>query len=146
MIEIDRDSYTLLLGQNPCEIFLHYGVEEMHGLNFKDCVLHSNTSNNAYIWGLANYVPKENGEYKYGDKRFVFINLQRFGDNYETFGGVFHELLHHSLEMHNYNMDLEEDVISWAESESHKVFQLILTQGQNQRQNVLDKFFPTTSI
>jgi hypothetical protein len=76
----------------------------------------------------------------------VFINLQRCSNNYETFGGVFHELLHHSLEMHNYNMDLEEDIISWAENESHKVFQLIIAQGQNQRQNVLDNFISKKSI
>lgn len=126
MIEIKRDTYTLLLGENPCEIFTHYGVEEMHGLNYKECMLYDNNSNDAYIWGLANYVPKESNEYAFGDKRFVFINLQRCGNNYATYGGVFHELMHHSLEMHNYNMDLEEEIISWAENESHEVFELIL--------------------
>lgn len=125
MIEIDRDSYTLLLG-NPCEIFWHFGVQEMHGLNFKECMLYQNNSNDAYFCGLANYVPKDDKDYKFGDKRFVFINLQRCGDNYQTFGCVFHELMHHSLEMHNYNMNLEEEIISWAENESHQVFELVL--------------------
>jgi hypothetical protein len=126
MVEIKRDNYTLLLGESPCEIFEHFGVEEMHGLNYNDCVLYPNNKDDAYIWGLANYVPQDNKGYKFGDKRFVFINLQRCADNYQTYGGVFHELMHHSLEKHNYNMDLEEEIISWAENESHEVFELIL--------------------
>jgi hypothetical protein len=56
----------------------------------------------------------------------VFINLQRCADNYDTYGGVFHELMHHSLEMHNYNMDLEEEIISWAEQETKEVFKLVV--------------------
>lgn len=126
MVEIKRDKYTLLLGENPCEIFWHFGVEEMHGLNYKDCILHPNTKYNAYIWGWANYVPKNDSDYNQGDERFVFINLQRCGDNYETYGGVFHELMHQSLEMHNYNMALEEEIISWAEQETKEVFKLVM--------------------
>ena len=125
MIEIKRDDYLLLLGQNPCEVFLHFNVEEMHGLKYKECMIYQNNSNDAYIWGLANYVPKD-GDYKFGDARFIFINLQRCGNNYETYGGVFHELIHHSLQMYNYNMDFEEEIISWAENESHQVFELVL--------------------
>jgi hypothetical protein len=73
MIEIKRDGYLLLLGNNSCEIFAHFGVEEMHGLNYIDCMLYENNSNDAYIWGLANYIPKHNKYYKFGDGRFVFI-------------------------------------------------------------------------
>ena len=127
MKEIKRNDYTLLLGKNPCEIFWHYGVEEMHGLNYKDCMLYPNTKDDAYIWGWANYVPKDDQNYKFGDARFVFINLERCGDNYDTYGGVFHEMMHHSLEMHNYNMDMEEEIISWAEQETKEVFELVLT-------------------
>lgn len=126
MTEITRENYTLLLGKSPCEIFWHYGVEEMHGLNYKDCIIYPNTKYDAYIWGWANYVPKNNKDYKFGDARFVFFNLQRCADDYETYGGVFHEMMHHSLEIHNYNMDLEEEIITWAEKETKKVFELIL--------------------
>ena len=126
MIVIKRNDYTLLLGNTPCEIFEHYGVDAMHGLDYKECLLYPNTKQDAYIWGLANYVPKDNNEYEFGDERFVFINLQRCSNDYVTYRGVFHELMHHSLEMHNYNMDLEEEIISWAENESHEVFELIL--------------------
>lgn len=126
MIEIKRDGYTLLLGKNPCEIFWHYGVEEMHGLNYKDCMTHHNTENQAYIAGWSNFAPKDNNDYKFGDDRYVFINLGRCSEDYKTYGLVFHELMHQSLYMHNYNMNLEEQMISWAESESHKVFALIV--------------------
>ena len=126
MIEIKRNTYTLLLSENPCDVFTYFNVEQMHGLNYKDCFLYPNTKDDAYIWGWANYVPKENQDYKFGDARFVFINLQRCADDYETYGGVFHELMHHSLEMHNYDMDLEEEIISWAEKETTEVFQLIV--------------------
>jgi hypothetical protein len=34
--------------------------------------------------------------------------------------------MHHSLEMHNYNMDLEEEIISWAEQETKEVFKLVM--------------------
>lgn len=126
MIEIKRYNYTLLLGKSPCEIFDYFGVKEMHGLNYNDCILYPNSATDAYIWGWANYVPKHDKSYKCGDDRYVFINLQRCGDNYETYGGVFHELMHHSLEMHNYNIHLEEEIISWAENETKQVFELVI--------------------
>lgn len=128
MIIIKRPTYTLLLGDNPCEIFTYYGVEEMHGVSLKECEEYNNTKDDAYIWGLANFVPKANKEYCQADAKFVFINLQRCSNNRETFGGVFHEIMHHSLHIHNYNMDLEEEIISWAEIEAHDVFKLILEE------------------
>lgn len=132
MVEIKRDNYTLLLGKNPCELFEHYGVDAMHGLDYKECLLYPNTKDDAYIWGLANYVPKDDKDYKFGDARFVFINLQRCADDYDTYGGVFHELMHHSLEMHNYNVDLEEEIISWAEQETKQVFKLVANYTKEQ--------------
>jgi len=126
MITIKRNNYTLLLGENPCEIFNYYSIKEMHGLNLYDCEKYQNTKDDSYIWGWANYVPKENNIYNQGDQRYVFINMQRCGNDLETFGGVFHELMHHSFEMHNYNMDLEEEIITWAEKESHEVFSLVI--------------------
>lgn len=126
MITINRKSYTLLLGNNPCEIFTYYDMEEFHGLNYSDCVLHHNTKDSAYIFGWANFVPKNDDIYHFSEPRYVFINLQRCGDNYETYGGVFHELMHHSLHLHKYNMDLEEQIITWAENETKEVFQFVL--------------------
>jgi hypothetical protein len=125
MITIIRETYILLLSYNPCDVFTYFNVEQMHGLNYKDCFLYPNTKDDAYIWGWANYVPKEDGNYKCGDARYVFINLQRCADNYETYGGIFHEMMHHSFELHNYNLHLEEEIISWAEEETKEVFKIV---------------------
>ena len=126
MIVIDRNIYTLLLGSNPCEIFQYYGVTEMHGLNYNSCMVHTNNEKQAYIWGWANYVPKDSKDYKHGDARFVFINLQRCSNDYTTFAGVYHEMMHQSLAMYNWDLQFEEEMISWAETEALKVFPLII--------------------
>lgn len=125
MNKIDRDTYTLLLSENPCDLFTYFNVVEMHGLNYNDCKAHVNSIDDAYIWGLANYIPKKDGNYKCGDERFIFINLLRYNDPLSTFGLIMHEMMHHSFELHNYNLHLEEDIITWAEHESHEVYKII---------------------
>lgn len=117
--------YTLILSYNPCDIFTHYNVKEMHGLNLEDCKKYNNTSQDAYIAGWSNFIPKQNKDYKNSDPRFLFINLSRCNGDTETFGLIMHELMHHSFGMHNYDMSKEEEIITWAESESHKVFKII---------------------
>ena len=125
MNKIDRETYTLLLSQNPCEVFKYFNVEEMHGLNYNDCKDHVNSKDDAYIAGLANFIPKESKEYNQNDERFVFINLLRCTDSISTFALIMHEMMHHSFFIHNYNMDLEEEIITWAENESHEIYKII---------------------
>lgn len=124
MKEIKRSNYTLLLSKNPCEIFIHFAEEEMHGLSFRECVLYSNTSKDAYIAGLANYVPKD-GDYKHGDPFFVFINLTRCTSPFETMLTVNHELMHRAFELYDWDMSKEEEIISWAENETRKVYPIV---------------------
>ena len=125
MNTIERATYTLLLSQNPCEVFKYFNVEEMHGLNYNDCKDHVNSKDDAYIAGLANFIPKESKEYNQNDERFVFINLLRCTDSISTFALIMHEMMHHSFFIHNYKMDLEEEIITWAEHESHEVYKII---------------------
>ncbi len=40
--KINRETYTLLLSSNPCDLFTYYNVEEMHGLNAIDCIAYKN--------------------------------------------------------------------------------------------------------
>ena len=122
---IDREHYTLLLSECPCEIFEYYRVNSMHGLNYEDCLKHLNNQDQAYIWGWANYVPNDDLYYKFGCDRFVFINLTRAKKDYDTYGGVFHEMMHQALELYNYNMVFEEELITWAENETKEVFKII---------------------
>jgi len=125
IITIFRGSYILLLSYNPCDVFNYFDVEEMHGLNATDCAAHENTTENSYIAGWSNFVPKDSGEYTKGDKRYVFINLSRCNDDISTIGLIMHELMHHSFFLHDYNSEREEEIITWAEEETYDVFSII---------------------
>jgi hypothetical protein len=126
MVTIFRGTYVLLLSYNPCDVFEYFKVDEMHGLNFIDCSNHENSTKSAYIAGWSNFVPKASGAYLPNDDRFVFINLSRCTDTVKTMGLIMHEMMHHSLWMHSYNVEnKEEDVITWAEEESYEVYKII---------------------
>jgi len=133
MITIIKEGYTLLLSRNPCDLFTYYNVEEMHGLNAIDCAAHKNTTEDAYMAGLSNFVPKESGEYTDDDPRFVFINLSRCTDSLSTFGLIMHELMHQSFALHKYDVNKEEEIITWAEEESYELFKIIKTNESNIR-------------
>lgn len=126
MITIFRTGYILLLSYNPCDIFKYYNVEEMHGLSRIECEEHPNTKDSSYIAGWSNFVPKASGEYVDNDDRFIFINLSRCTDPVSTTGLIMHEMMHHSLWMHSYNVDTkEEKIITWAEEETYEVYKLV---------------------
>ena len=118
MIEIKFALYTLLMSYNPCDIFTHYNVTEMHGLNLADCEKHNNTTESAYIAGWCNIIPNS-------DKHYVFINLSRCNTDIETFGLIMHEFTHLSFDIHNDDISKEEEIITWAENESYKVFEIV---------------------
>ena len=118
MKRIIRDEYDLLLSYNPCDIFTYYNVNEMHGLNLKDCKSYNNTTKDAYFAGWCNHIPNS-------DRHFVFINLSRCNTKIETFGLIMHELMHQSFALHKYDMDKEEEIITWAEMESYKIYKII---------------------
>lgn len=118
MTEIQRENYTLLLSYNPCMIFWHLGEMELHGLNYKSCMLHENNTKSAYIAGWCNYYPDS-------DKFFVFINLSRCNNDLDTTLLIFHEMLHAAMIIYNWNMKLEEQIVTWAEEETKQVFYII---------------------
>ena len=111
--------YQLILSDNPCDIFKYFGVEELHGLKLTDCQAYNNTSEDAYIAGLCNRIPNNN-------KMFIFLNTSRMNNCQEKMALIFHECMHLSLDIHNYDvMNKEEEIISWAEAEAKKIFNLI---------------------
>jgi hypothetical protein len=97
----------------------------MHGLNLNDCESYNNTSEDSYIAGLTNYIPKESKEYSYLDKRFVFINTSRCTNDINTMGLVMHEMMHHSLWLFKNDLTKEEQIISYAEDESYNIIKQI---------------------
>jgi hypothetical protein len=132
MIEVQRKTYTLLMSFNPCEIFTFYGEREMHGLKYDECVMHKNNKQQAYIAGFSNYVPahvpeseKDYFKYEHGDDFFVFLNLSRCNNTVETVRLIFHELMHRAFELYDWDVDKEEDMISWADEETAEVFKIV---------------------
>jgi hypothetical protein len=114
MKAIPRDSYLLLISHNPCDIFDYFNVDEMHGLNKVDCERHINNTEQSYIAGWSNFIPNT-------EDRFVFINLSRC-----TITLIMHELMHHSLWLHGYDVEnSEEEIISWAELETIEINKLL---------------------
>ena len=111
--------YQLILSDNPCDIFKHFGVDELHGLSLKDCQAYNNTNEDAYIAGLCNRIPNNN-------KMFIFLNTSRMNNCKEKMALIFHECMHLSLDIHNYDVnEKEEEIISYAEAEANKIFDLI---------------------
>ena len=125
MITFFRGTYVLLLSYNPCDIFTYYNVEEMHGLSAVACGARTNNTESAYIAGWSNFVPKKSGQYEDDDRRYVFINLSRCTDTIHSFGLIMHELMHHSMWLHNYNLHKEEEIITWAEEEAYEIYEII---------------------
>jgi hypothetical protein len=111
--------YTLILSKNPCDIFTHFKVKDLHGLNYQKCLSSKNTKDNAYIAGLTNLSPKTK-------KHFLFLNTSRLGKGKERMGLIMHETMHLSLELHKHDVrHKEEDIITWAENEAYKIYDIL---------------------
>lgn len=111
--------YTLILSKNPCDIFTHFKVDDLHGLNYQKCLSYKNTKESAYIAGLSNISPKTK-------KEFLFLNLNRLGKGKEKMGLIMHETMHLSLEIHKHDIkNKEEEIITWAEKEDYKIYDII---------------------
>jgi hypothetical protein len=118
MISILKPSYLILLSHNPCDLFTYFKVDEMHGLSLKECEAYKNIKYDSYIAGLSNIIPNT-------EKRFVFINLSSCISDIDLMGLVMHEMMHHSFWLHNYDLEKEEEIITWAENESFEVIKTI---------------------
>ena len=118
-MRVYNSTYQLILSNNPCDIFKYFGVEELHGLNLTECQAYNNTNEDAYIAGLCNRIPNNN-------KMFIFLNTSRMNNCKQKMSLIFHECMHLSLDIHNYDvMNKEEEIISYAETEANKIFDLI---------------------
>ena len=118
MLRIEMDHYDLLLNTDPCSIFDYYNVEQMHGLNKKDCMLHLNNNQQAYIAGWCNLIPGS-------DRYFIFINLNRCNSHLDLICNLYHELMHWSINHYNEDLSFEEEMITIAENETREVYELI---------------------
>lgn len=98
----------------------------MHGLYLSECELYNNNTEDAYISGLCNYIPNDTGNYEPSDPSFLFINTSRCNGPVGTMRLVMHELMHMSLRKFKWDLDKEEDIITWADTMSEIVYNLII--------------------
>jgi hypothetical protein len=128
----DMGKYELIVGNNATDLFRHYGVKEMHGLNLADATaeeVDKTKGNGIYIEGLSNYHPKDKqltGKAPY--KPFVFINktpMKRYNAVEKAFA-VMHETMHIAILLHNWDIEgKEEDVVTMAEEQAKKIYDKI---------------------
>ena len=124
MTKIEFKTYDLLLSYDPCSIFEEYEIVKLHGLDYHECIFYNNTTEDSYIAGMCNMIPGSM------DKQYVFINLSRCTDEISTLLLINHELLHHSFYLHTYNLHREEEIISWAEEETRKIYEIVKNELQ----------------
>ena len=118
--------FLFILGEKSVDLFNYFNVEELHGLNKKDALKYKENNKDAYIYGLANYIPKKSGTYKYGDPAFVFINFTRLDGTYKDHIGIMHETIHLSLLLNNWDVDnKEEEIVTNAEIYAGEIIEYI---------------------
>lgn len=117
MTKIEYDDYHLLMSYDPCSIFEEYEVITLHGLNYYNCIFHD--GDETFLDGWCNLIPGSKNKY------YVFINLSSCTDDIETFALLMHEFTHLSFDLHNKNIELEEEIITWAEKEAKKIFPIV---------------------
>ena len=130
MKKFDMGKYILLVGNDATEIFDHYKVAEMHGLNRKDAQaeeVDKTTGNGVYIYGWTNYDPADKKlTAKAPHKPFLFLNMGTFKkySTTEKATAVMHETMHMSILLNNWNIkDKEEEAIGFAEEQANKIIE-----------------------
>ena len=116
-----RKDLTLLVGVNALSLFDYYGVDELHGLNKKDC-LKRMKQGGTYFDGFQNLIPYEKDQY------YLFINNSSLTDNeLNNFGLIFHESTHYFFEKYYDSLkENEEQLITEAEIMAKEICKLIL--------------------
>jgi len=105
-----------LLGNSCEDLFNYYKANFIHGLIKDDCKCYNETNTDAYIAGMSNETPNK----EVSKKPYVFINLKRLNKTFEDHLLFFHEFMHLSFRLHNWDINKEEQIITWAELETIK--------------------------
>jgi hypothetical protein len=125
----DMGDYILVIGNDATDIFKHYNVSQMHGLNILDAQaeeVDKTKGNGIYIYGLTNYDPADKKlTAKAPYKPFLFLNMGTFKkikNGYEQATAIMHETMHMVILLNNWNIkNKEEEAIGRAEEEANKV-------------------------
>ena len=115
-----RKDLTLLVGVNALSLFDYYGVDELHGLNKKDC-LKRMKQGGTYFDGFQNLIPNKENDY------YLFINNSSLTDNeLNNFGLIFHESTHYFFEKYYDSLkENEEQLITESEILAKEIYEAI---------------------
>ena len=116
-------THQILIGADALSLFQHFNVNSMHGLDVESCqarILQGGT----YIEGLGNYQPTADNRYDY-ERWFVFFNLQAFRNDYRDVSLVMHELAHIGFLLHEWDVNQEESIITFAEDQTNRLYPII---------------------
>jgi hypothetical protein len=118
MLKLVRPDLILIVGSDAISLFDYFEVEELHGLNKKDCIQRINEGG-TYIDGMCNLIPDSFTENLY---YFIFINLKAISDiDVKNYGLIFHESTHYCFEKYwygNFESDQEKEEILITEAEN----------------------------
>ena len=115
-----RKDLILLVGKNALSLFDYYGVDELHGLNKKDCLKRMKHGGN-YFDGFQNLIPYKENDY------YLFINKSSLTDNeLNNFGLIFHESTHYHFEKYYDSLkENEEQLITESEILAKEIYETI---------------------
>lgn len=127
LLRLIRHDLVLIVGDSATALFDYFEVDELHGLNRKDCEKRINEGG-TYIDGMCNIVPKTDSSKTF---YFIFINKKSFSEipvyNYAL---IFHEATHYAFEKYWYgnfdsDQEKEEKLITEAEILGIDIYKLI---------------------
>jgi hypothetical protein len=121
--------FLFLLGEESIDIFDYFGVDNLHGLTRTECLKVEDTDRSAYIAGLCNYIPNKENKYDKDSPLFIFINEARLRGSYMDITLVNHEAMHLAMAIFNWNMEKEEEMISFAEHITHLIIRTLKLYG-----------------
>lgn len=122
--KVIRPDLTLILGETATDLFLHLGVQDLHGLNLKECKERINLGG-SYIDGMCNEYPCEDKNQK--KLYYLFLNESAWTElKVENFGLIFHEATHYFFRKYwNDLQNREEQLITEAEVLAIDIYKLI---------------------
>lgn len=134
----NNDDYEFLIGEDAIELFDYYGVDELHGLNRTACIKRMEEGG-TYFDGMCNFIPNDYSRF------YIFINLSACDGSYRDITLIQHECTHGGFKYYDYNIDKEEEIITWGEELTNEIMPEVFNEVNIRRykdKNYGDKFHP----
>jgi hypothetical protein len=123
-----NDDYEFLLGDDATDLFYYYDVKELHGLNLTDC-MNLIKEGGTYIDGMCNLIPHDYSRF------YIFINMSSLNGSYKDVTLVQHETTHGGFIKYDYQIDKEEEIITWGEELTNEIMPQIFREINIKRYN-----------